>query len=182
MIFGSQRDFNLLIKINRELLSDVIEQEVLYYKMSLEETQANIYGEAQEKVYWAPAKVNCLIDRGEPGSPVDEFGPDIIRTTSFKFLREDLKDVNTVPEIGDIIQWQEDYYEVDNTIENQLFVGRNENYNLTNYGPDYAGTLSIICVCHLTRADRVGIVSRYQTTPIDSNSITTATTDANTIL
>jgi hypothetical protein len=42
MIFGSQRDFNLLIKINRELLSDVIEQEVLYYKMSLEETQANI--------------------------------------------------------------------------------------------------------------------------------------------
>lgn len=182
MIFGSQRDFNLLIKINRELLSDVIEQEVLYYKMSLEETQANIYGEAQEKVFWSPVKVNCLIDRGEPGMSVDEFGPDRGRTTSFKFLREDLKDVNTVPEVGDIIQWQEDYYEVDNTIENQLFVGRDENYNLTNYGPDYAGTLSIICTCHLTRADRVGIVSRYEATPIDSNSITTATTQANTIV
>jgi len=55
-------------------------------------------------------------------------------------------------------------------------------FNLTNYGPDYAGTLSIICVCHLTRADRVGIVSRYEATPLDSNSITTATTQANTRL
>ena len=86
MIFGSQRDFNLLIKINRELLSDVIEQEILYYKMSLEETQANIYGEAQEKVFWSPVKVNCLIDRGEPGMSVDDFGPDRGRTTSFRFL------------------------------------------------------------------------------------------------
>jgi hypothetical protein len=33
MIFGSQRDFNLFVGINRELLSDVIEQEILYYKM-----------------------------------------------------------------------------------------------------------------------------------------------------
>lgn len=160
MIFGSQRDFNLLIKINRELLSDVIEQEILYYKISLEETQTNIYGEAQEKTYWSPVKVNCLIVRGEPGSPVDDFGPDRVRSTSFNFLREDLKDVKTVPEVGDIIQWQEDYYEVDNTVENQLFVGRNQNYNLTNYGPDFGGTLSIICACHLTRADRVGIIKQ----------------------
>jgi len=51
MIFGSQRDFNLLVGINRELLSDVVEQEILYYKMSLEQTQVNIYGEGQEKVF-----------------------------------------------------------------------------------------------------------------------------------
>jgi len=53
----------LLVNINRELLSDVIEQEVLYHKMSLEQTQVNIYGEAQEKVYWSAIKFNCLIDR-----------------------------------------------------------------------------------------------------------------------
>ena len=160
MIFGSQRDFNLLVGINRELLSDVIEQEILYYKISLEQTQANIYGEAQEKVYWSAVKLNCLIDRGEPTTSVDDFGPDSTRATSFKFLRQDLKDVNTVPEVGDIVQWQEGYYEVDNIIENQLFLGRDENYNLTEYGQNYAGTLSIICVCHLTRSDRVGITKQ----------------------
>ena len=160
MIFGSQNDFKLLVNINRELLSDVIEQEVLYHKMSLEQTQTNIYGEAQEKVYWSAVKFNCLIDRGDQQTTVDDFGPDSVRAVSFKFLRQDLKDANTFPEVGDVIQWNEDYYEVDNTTENQLFLGKDENYNLTDYGPNFGGTLSIICICHLTRADKVGILKQ----------------------
>ncbi len=35
MLFGSNRDFDLLVNINRELLKDVVEQEILYYKVSL---------------------------------------------------------------------------------------------------------------------------------------------------
>jgi hypothetical protein len=158
MIFGSQRDFRLLVGINRELVSNVVEQEVLYYKHSTEQTQVNIYGEGMEKVFWSPVKFNCLIDRGDQQTTVDDFGPDSTRDTQFKFVRQDLKDANTFPEVGDIIQWNEDYYEVDNTTENQLFLGKDENYNLTSYGPDFGGTLSIICICHLTRADRVGVL------------------------
>jgi len=160
MIFGSQNDFKLFVGINRELLSDVIEQEVLYYKISLEQTESNIYGEAQQKTYWSAVKFNCLIDRGDPQTTVDDFGPDNIRSLSFKFLRQDLKDANTFPEVGDIIQWNEDFYEVDNTLENQLFLGKDENYSLTSYGQDFGGTLSVICACHLTRADKVGIVKQ----------------------
>ena len=174
MIFGSQNDFKLFVKINRELLTNVVEQEVLYYKISLEQTKANIYGESLEKSYWTPVKLNCLIDRGDQQTTSDEFGPDSLRDTQFKFLRQDLKDVNTFPEVGDIIQWQEDYYEVDNTTENQLFLGKDENYALTNYGPDFGGTLSIICICHLTRADKVGIASRYVPTITDPASIAAA--------
>jgi len=178
MIFGSQRDFGLLVGINRELLSDVVEQEILYYKMSLEQTQVNIYGEGQEKVYWSAVKLNCLIDRGDQQTTVDDFGPDSIRAVSFKFLRQDLKDTNTFPEVGDIVQWNEDYYEVDNTTENQLLLGRDENYALTGYGPDFGGTLSIICICHLTRADKVGIHNiRYKDDSVytDPASIAAAT-------
>ena len=160
MIFGSQRDFKLLIGINRELLSDIIEQEVLYHKLSLEQTAANIYGEAQDKLFWSPIKLNCLIDTGDQQTTVDDFGPDSVRSVSFRFLRQDLLDVNTFPEVGDVVQWNEDFYEVDNTIENQLFLGKDEHYNLTDYGPEYGGTLSIICICHLTRADRVGVVKQ----------------------
>jgi hypothetical protein len=174
MIFGSQRDFRLLVGINRELVSDVVEQEILYYKISLEQTQANIYGEAPEKVYWNPVKLNCLIDRGDQQTTSDDFGADSIRDVKFAFIRQDLKDVNTFPEVGDIIQWQEDYYEVDNTTENQLLLGKDENYALTTYGPDYGGTLSIICICHLTRADKVGIASRYEATVTDPASIAAA--------
>jgi len=43
MIFGGIRDFNLFTSIARELVGTVIEQEILYYKYSLEETQVNRY-------------------------------------------------------------------------------------------------------------------------------------------
>ena len=157
MIFGSNRDFNLLTKINRELLKDIVEQEVLYYKLSLEDTEINIYGESLSKIFYTPAKLNCLITRGDQVVNVDDFGPDLGREASFAFLREDLTDIQVVPEVGDIVSWHEDYYEVDTVRENQLFLGKDNNYNLTDYGSQFGGSISIIVDCHLTRGDKVGI-------------------------
>ncbi len=157
MLFGSQKDFNVLTRISRELLKDIVEQEIGYYKLSLNDTQANIYGEATNKVYLDPVKLNCLITRGDQVIDVDEFGPDLSREASFAFVRQDLVDANTVPEVGDIVFWQEDYYEVDTVRENQLFVGRDSSYNLTSYGDKFGSSVSIIVDCHLTRAEKVGI-------------------------
>ena len=160
MIFGSQNDFKLFVGINRELLSDVVEQDILYYKISLDDTQVNIYGEGTDKIYWSPLKLNCLITRGDQVVTVDEFGPDLTRDASFAFLREDLVDANTVPEVGDIIMWHENYYEVDLVKENQLFLGKDNAYNLTEYGSQFGASVSIICQCHLTRGDRVAITQQ----------------------
>lgn len=158
MIFGSRRDFDLFTKISRELFQDIVEQEILYYKFSLEETSTNIYGEGLEKIYWTPVKFNCFITRGDQVITTDEFGPDLNREASFAFIREDLVDTNVVPEVGDIIMWHEDYYEVDTVRENQLFFGRDSSYNLTPYGSRFGSSVSIIVDCHLTRADKLGIV------------------------
>ena len=157
MIFGSQRDFALFTGINRELLSDVIEQEILFYKVSLEQTQANIYGEAMEKVFWSPIKYNCLVQRGDQRSTVDDLGVDIVRDVKFNLLRQDLLDTNVEPEIGDIVMWLENYYEIDNITENQLFLGKDNAYSLTQYGNNFGASVSLIFECHLTRADKVGI-------------------------
>ena len=157
MLFGSNRDFNLLVNINRELLKDIIEQEIGYYKLSLDDTQANIYGESSEKVYLNPVKLNCLITRGDQVVDVDDFGPDLGRTASFAFIREDLVDANTVPEVGDVVLWHDDYYEVDTVRENQLFLGRDNSYNIASYAGNFGSSVSIIVDCHLTRADKVGV-------------------------
>ncbi len=145
MLFGSQKDFNVLTRIGRELLKDIVEQEIGYYKLSLDDTQANIYGEATDKVFLDPIKLNCFITRGDQVIDVDEFGPDLNI------------DANTVPEVGDIVFWQEDYYEVDTVRENQLFLGRDSSYNLTSYGSKFGSSVSIIVDCHLTRAEKVGL-------------------------
>ena len=162
MLFGSNRDFDLLVNINRELLKDVVEQEILYYKLSLDDTISNLYGEALNKIYWEPLKLNCLITRGDQVITTDDFGPDLSREASFAFIRKDLEDVQVVPEVGDILMWHEDYYEVDTVRENQLFVGRDKTYNLSQYGSRFGSSLSIIVDCHQTRRERTGITHQME--------------------
>jgi len=157
MLFGSVKDFNLYTGIARELIGNVIEQEILYYKFSLDNTQVNIYGEGMEKVFWTPVKLNCLITRGDQVITDDDFGPDLTRESSFAFIRQDLVDVNVVPEVGDILMWHEDFYEVGTVRENQLFLGRDKSYNLADYGSRFGSSVSLILDCHLTRADKLGI-------------------------
>ena len=156
MLFGSKRDFRLLVGINRELLKDIVEQEVLLYKLSLNDTNTNIYGEALQKTFLEPVKLNCLITRGDQVIDIDEFGPDLGREASFALLKQDLEDINLVPEVGDILMWHEDYYEVDTVRENELFYGRNDKYNVDR-AATHGASISIVLDTHLTRADRVGI-------------------------
>ena len=146
-----------MVNINRELLKDIVEQEILYHKLSLEDTDVNLYGEAMQKSFWNAVKLNCLITRGDQVIDIQEFGPDLGREGSFAFLRPDLVDVSVVPEVGDIVEWHNDFYEVDTVRENQLFLGRDKSYNLTSATSGFGSSLSIIVDCHLTRADKVGI-------------------------
>src|SRR6056300_1491862 len=157
MLFGSNRDFDLLVNINRELIKDIVEQEILYHKLSLEDIDVNLYGESLQKSFWNAVKLNCLITRGYQVIDIDDFGPNLGRESSFAFIRQDLVDTNVVPEVGDIVQWHNDFYEVDTVRENQLFLGRDKSYNITSATSGFGSYLSIIVDCHLTRADRVGI-------------------------
>jgi hypothetical protein len=146
-----------MVNIGRELLHDIVEQEILYHKLSLEDTDVNLYGESLSKSYWNAVKLNCLITRGDQVINIEDFGPDLGREASFAFIRQDLVDKTVVPEVGDIVEWHNDFYEVDTVRENQLFLGSDNNYNLQNYTAGYGRSMSIIVDCHLTRADRVGI-------------------------
>jgi hypothetical protein len=81
-----------------------------------------------------------------------------MRDVKFGLLRQDFIDTNVEPAIGDIVMWLENYYEIDNIIENQLFLGKDNAYSLTEYGHNFGASVSLIFECHLTRGDKVGIV------------------------
>ena len=162
-LFGSIRDASLFRHLNRELLGDIITQQCAVYKLKIAETRVNIYGEAAgARYYHEPVLLNCLIDRGEMEQPTNEFGEEYSREVAFKFLRDDLVDSSTVPEVGDIIMYYEDYFEVDTVINNQLFAGKDPRYpyneNPLNPGlENFGANESIICKTHYTSADRVQI-------------------------
>tara|TARA_B110000285_G_scaffold68908_1_gene79234 strand:- start:220 stop:762 length:543 start_codon:yes stop_codon:yes gene_type:complete len=163
-LFGGARDISMFRGINRELMGDIIVQECAIYKFKLEETNVNIYGEAaEEKYYEAPVLFNVLIDRQDQNYPDSDIGINFERGVTFKFLRDDLVDALVVPQVGDIVWYENVYYEIHDLINNQLFVGKDPDFpnqpnpygnsDLANFGYD----VSIIAETHYIPADKVGI-------------------------
>ena len=162
-LFGTQRDVSLIKSINRELMGDIITQQCVVYKLNISDTKVNIYGESSgAKYYEEPVLFNVLIERGDQTYSSDDMGVDYNREVEFRFFRDDLVDASVVMEPGDIIMYYESYFEVDNVIDNQLFVGKDPRYpydtNPFNPGLENFGTNeSIICKTHYTPADKVQI-------------------------
>ena len=178
-LFGGQRDISLFRHLNRELIGNVISQECAYYKYKLEETKVNLYGEsAGAKYYYPPVLLSCLVDHTPQSYPDDELGVRYYRNVDFRFLRDDLLQRNLdfnenydqgdycgadlEPEVGDIIYYYGGYYEVDDVIVNQFFVGKDPRYNYAenpiNPGlENFGSNISSICKAHYQPADKVQI-------------------------
>lgn len=167
-MFGRQRDVSLVRHLNRELMGNIITQQAAIYQYKLEETIVNLYGEAAgEKFYDGPFLFNCLILRQPQSYTEDNLGIGYVRNIRFSFLRDDLVDANVLPEVGDIILYQNDYYGVQGTTSNQYFVGKNPDYpndnsdgtsNPLNPNLDQFGTnLSIILETYYIPRDKVAI-------------------------
>ena len=168
-------------------MADIITEQCAYYKYKLEETKINLYGEAaEEKFYIGPVLLNTLVERTDNIYPETDLGTDYDKEVQFSFLRDDLLGAgedfnkfdnkgnsytglpgtgygaNLVPQVGDIIMYNEGYYEVHETISNQYFAGKNPDYpnNVNPINPgleDFGSSISIICETHYVPADKLGI-------------------------
>ena len=133
--FYGNKDLATFEKFNRELLGEpniddcgIIDQFVILYRVSVYETETNMYGEASEgKVYKQGIKLPCIVDASDFDFNYDDFGPDNRQSVSFAFQRAYLVEVDLKPEIGDIMQWNDGYFEVDKFNENQLIGGNFDN-------------------------------------------------------
>ena len=144
--FVTARDFLFFQHINREIVVDVIDVEVVLYKIIQDIANVNIYGESISKARYRGISLNALIKypKMQPGS--EGFGYDATQPgVEFRFVRKLLQDVDVYPEVGDIIFYNQNYYEIDNTNEIQLIAAR----------PDY--NHNIICETHLTRKSSLNI-------------------------
>ena len=157
-LFGGPRARSFFRHHNRQLLNRTIAQEVLYYKLSLKETEVNIYGESKNKMYYQPILITCLIEAQEQTSEDADYGKGRTQLNNFRFLRDDLIDLNLYPEAGDIIVWQESYYEVDLIVENQRVMGKNPEYSLQSDLEKYGESWSMVCRTHLTSVNKLNII------------------------
>lgn len=139
MRFTSTQDWQTILKINQELINKVVDTPVIIYKIQVDKTKSNIYGEGTKKTYFRGVAVPCLIDRQQT-APNAEIGTiDIEQKASFAFLRHELQLRNIYPEPGDIIEFDLQYYELENTNEVQMYAGQVEH------------NVQVLCDTHLLR-------------------------------
>ena len=74
--FIPQKEFDLINQMNEELIDEIVGQSVDIYKINIEKTDENIYGESTTKYYDVGFRVNCLILYNEPEVEQTEFGAD----------------------------------------------------------------------------------------------------------
>ena len=120
--FIPEKEVNLFDAMNEELIDEIINQYVDVYKVSTEDTQENIYGESDKKYFKIGFRVNCLISF-ETTTDIKDFGIDNDVSAEIYFHRTSLSEANFMPEIGDVIDWNKHYFEINTIAEPQLIGG-----------------------------------------------------------
>ena len=151
--FYSQKDIDTFDKFNKELVGDlnsgkdgIIYQPVVVYKVSVYDTEVNMYGESSEgKVYKDGVQITALVEADDQTTTTEDFGPDLQQTALFSFIRQSLVDISFVLEIGDVIDWNSGYWEISSINENQRVRGQ------TDFNH------SVICSTNLIRISNLNI-------------------------
>jgi len=154
-LFGGMRDAKFLASINAELINAIIDTEIEFYKLIIESSNSNMYGESESKSFYDSILIPCLVTKDDKSSNMDEYGHSYTRTSKFAISRDILVRADFYPEVGDIIFWDNEYFEVDNVDANQYFVGKNP--ETWPNGDSHGYSVSIVVDAHATRQTPQGI-------------------------
>jgi hypothetical protein len=142
------RDIEFFKSIAREIVDDVIQNSIVLYKINLSDKKVNIYGESLNKTWFSGVEMYALINKDPNTINYEGFGPDKGQTIEFRLDRWACEEKNAYPETGDVIYFDNSYYQVDNTSEVQFVGGQTEN------------NFSIVCSTFLVRKSDLNIEER----------------------
>ena len=139
---------------------------IIYYKLNLEQTQKNIYGESLEKWYFEGIQTKGTIERSPETIDNEMFGPDIMPDIKVSIPEAVLSTTNPfsiivpidiTPEIGDIIFdiGRERYYEIHNIVVDYYPIVSNVGVSNLNCPP--VKILKYDLDCYLTRTSRLNL-------------------------
>ena len=148
--FVLARDIEFFRSISRELVDTVIQTAIVLFKVNVYDSKVNIYGESLNKTWYPGVEMYCIIDKEPEGISYEGFGPDSSQTITFKLDKLTCEEKGIYPEIGDMIYFDQSYYEIDNTNEVQFLGGQPAN----NY--------SIVCTAFMSRKSDLNIEERVK--------------------
>jgi hypothetical protein len=156
-----------LLEISQAAALQYLRITVDYYKINLNETKRNMYGESLEKWFYEPISVRCTIDRS-PDSLKDEmFGPDITKSLKLSLPKlvwdsgtiNGIDGVNVLPEIGDIIRdlSTDRFYEIHNIVTNYTPLFNTHNITQLAMCPNH-DLIIYEMECYQTRVSKLNLL------------------------
>ena len=136
--------------------ADFSNMKIGYFKINLELTKTNIYGESLEKWYYQPFNLPCTIVRNEFSYPDDEFGTNVAHSIVVTVYKDTFIAFNVLPEVGDIVIDQERHYEVNNINQNLLTLPG------ATIGAASTSVIQYVLSANLTRTTKLNLIEYYQ--------------------
>ncbi len=124
-LFTGQKEVDFVKQVNDELIERTLGQVVLYYPIDIERSNYHpIYGEAQNKVYLPPIRVNALIDWEGSKTEQSQFGVDRFQTITIHFHKRRLEaDQLIYIQEGDVCAYDGAFFEIVELNDPQLVFG-----------------------------------------------------------
>lgn len=128
-LFLGDKERKLVKQVNDEIIERVIGQTIVYYPISRELTQYHsIYGEAIQKTFLAPVKVQALIKWEGSATTTEAFGVDRRTSITVQFHRRRLvEDQDLQVREGDFVLYGDTFYEIVTLAETKLLFGQVDN-------------------------------------------------------
>lgn len=139
---------------------------ILYYKINLDQTKKNIYGESLEKWYYEGIQTKGYVERSPETLSNEMFGADINQQLKITIPEAVLNPnnvfnltipINITPEIGDIIfdLGRERYYEIHNVVVTYYPIATN--IGVTNLNCPPVKIQQYELDCYMTRVSRLNL-------------------------
>ena len=146
--FNVGRDIELFKSFAREVVDTVVQNTCVLFKVNMNETKVNLYGESVNKTWYPGVELYVLINKEQNTTSYEGFGGDTTQNIEFRFDRFACEEKNSYPEVGDVIYFDNSYYEIDNTSEVQFVGGIPDN------------NFSIVCSTFMVRKSALNIEQR----------------------
>ena len=127
-LFTGKKERDLVKQINDEVTERVIGQQILYYPISIEETNFHpIYGEAMNKTFMNPIRVYALVEWQGYETQTTNLGVDRLSKIVVHFHKRRLtEDQDLFVREGDFVLYGETFYEIATLNEPKRIFGQKE--------------------------------------------------------
>ncbi len=111
--FVTSRELNLVDRWNKELIQGTVEQEIIYYAISYEESRVHdVYEESVYKEYMQPVRINARVEFDQTATTSGGGTADSTYTCKVFLHHKECVERNLKPRDGDFIEFGQIVFEI----------------------------------------------------------------------